>query len=177
MISNTAFEFLRSQKNVEPATEDFVLRRLKGKCTGADMLTAFENGIGGQYGKVYSLDAATLIGWVEKHQQSKNSSRGYMETGLLNPEDPRFDLTNDDWIKEANKCFTSFLNGVSESHFHPFVYDRMMLDQKIDINAYLKHFREGDDERREVVKAKQLVLRDVFLTYKSNGWTQVYLIR
>lgn len=169
MVSNTAFEFLRQHKKVEPETEALVLKRVSGKITTSDLLTCFEKGITGEFGKVYSLDPQTLIGWVTQFLRSKTSSKNYLETGLLPPDKPFFDLGNDDWMKEANKCLTSFLNGVSESYFHPNVYDRMMLDGKIELNACMKY---GDN----VIEAKQKVLRDVFLTYKSKGWSRIYFV-
>lgn len=182
MISTTnpAFEFLRKHKPVSDETETLVMKKTLGRITQSELFTVFENGISGQYGKVYSLDPQTLLSWVEAYKRGKNSSKSYMESGLVNPSvgmcHPDYPGGLDDWHKEANKCLTSFLNGVSESHFHPHVYDRMMLDGKIKINDCLKYL-EKEYEEKDVTAAKQKVLRDVFLSYKSNGWTQVYFIK
>ena len=176
MILNAAFEFLRRHKQVSHETETLVMKRISGKVTSSELLEIFEKGITGEFGKVYSLDPQTLIGWVEAANRSKNSSQGYMSQGLLDPDKKYFEFGNDDWMREANKCLTSFLNGVSESQFHPHVYDRMMLDGKIEMNSCVKHLPEEYMEP-DVITAKQTVLRSVFLTYKSNGWNQVYFIK
>jgi hypothetical protein len=173
-MGNQAFEFLRQYKQVSPETEELVLKRAKNIST-VDLVKIFENGISGQYGKVYSCDPQTLLGWIEASHKSRNASGAYLDKGLLPATvkitDREYLSSVDDWCKEANKCLTSFLNGVSESYFHPHVYDRMMLDGKISLNACMKYVT-GDN----VDEAKQRVLRDVFLTYKSKGWNQVYFV-
>lgn len=174
-MNNQAFEFLRQHKNVSTETEELVLERVNGRVSTVEMVKIFKDGISGQYGKVYSCDPQTLLGWIEASQKAKNSSGAYLDKGLLPPSvslvDKEYLSSVDDWCKEANKCFTSFLNGVSESYFHPHVYDRMMLDGKIQLNTCMKYVK-GDN----VTEAKQKVLRDVFLTYKSNGWNRVYFV-
>jgi hypothetical protein len=50
-----------------------------------------------------------------------------------------------------------------------------MIDGKIQVNAYRKHY-PGDD-LEEIYKAQRKVLRDVFSEYKSNGFTTVYFIK
>lgn len=176
-LTSPAFEFLRKHKQVSEETESLVMKRLKGKITQDELFTVFERGITGEFGKVYSLDPQTLIGWVQAHQKQKTTSRDYMNSGLVSISEPHFDFNNDDWMKEANKCLTAFLNGVSEQYFHPSVYDRMMLDGKIELNASMKYVQQKEGEFKGVVEAKQKVLRDIFLTYKSKGWNQVYFIR
>lgn len=173
-VSNTAFEFLRQHKDVSEEIEKFVMKRVGGRLSSKEMLNAFENGISGEYGKIYSLDAQTLLGWIGKYQAAKQSSTHYLETGLLSVSHPIWD--NIEWEKEANKCFTAFLNGVSESNFNIGVYDRMMIDGKIELNAYMEFFQETGNEAADVIRAKQAVLRKVFKEYKSKGWVSVYMI-
>lgn len=172
MITSPAFDILRQFKDVSKETEDFVMKRIKGKISNSEMISCFENGLAGQYGKVYKADPETILGWVEKFKSQKSNTTNYLSSGLLAVDYPTWEVV--EWDKEANKCLTSFLNGVSESYFNPGVYDRMMVDGKIQINAYLKHLTGESPE--EIIKAKQKVLRDVFLSYKSKGWISVYLV-
>lgn len=175
MITNPAFEFLRKHKQVSEETETLVMKKVRGRVTQDELFTVFENGITGQYGKIYSLDPQTLMTWVETYSKGKNSSKNYLSTGLEPVTTPTWE--NIEWDKEANKCFTAFLNGVSETYFHPAVYDRMMLDGKIKINAYIKYFTETGNHPYDVQTAKQKILRDTFWGYKSTGWTFVYFIK
>lgn len=172
-VNNLAFDFLRQHKEVKPETETLVMKKIKGKMSNSDLLQCFENGITGQYGKVYSLDPQTLIDWVDKFQRGKTSNKHYLDSGLLPVGTPSWEVV--DWDKEANKCLTAFFNGVAEDNFHPAVYDRMMIDGKIQINDCMKYLKDGYSES-DVTKAKQKVLRDVFGKYKAKGWSQVYFI-
>lgn len=177
---NPAFEFLKRHKEVSEETQELVMKKIKGKISQSELITAFENGISGQYGKVYKADAQTLIGWVEAFQKGKNAVNSYLESGLVNPDEKvtgrNYPGNVTEWMKEANKALVSFLNGVSENHFHPHIYDRLLLDGKIRLNQYSKYFVATDNVDEDVKRAKQKVLRDVFLTYKSNGWSHVYFI-
>lgn len=170
---NPAFEFLRRHKQVSDETETLVMKRCVG-ISQNDLLTIFENGISGQYGKVYSLDPQTLLSWVSEFKKGRESPKNYLSSGLLPVDYPTRDVV--DWDKEANKCFTAFLNGVSEANFNPGVYDRMVVDGKIKLNAYMEFFTDSGDTAKQVIVAKQRVLRNVFITYKSNGWATVYFI-
>ena len=56
-MNNPAFEYLRQFKEVKSVTEELVLKTIKKKyhnITIDDLTNAFENGITGEYGKVYS---------------------------------------------------------------------------------------------------------------------------
>jgi len=167
MIPNPAFEHLRKFKPVSADTEELCMRKFRG-LKNSDLLEAFENGISGRYGKVYSLDPQTIIGWVDQH---KKKNTVYLDKGLLDPNKNYFELGVDDWIKEANKCYIAYLNGTGEACFHPGVYDRMMLDRKIEINACAKYL---NDDFSNVTEAKQKVLRDKFGWMRSHGWNDVY---
>lgn len=175
---NPAFEMIRKHKKVEQETENLVLKLSRGKISQDEMITAFENGISGQYGKFISADSQTLMSWINQFLSGKNKSSNYLESGLLDPEMKvtahHYPQKAEDWCKEANKCFTAFLNGVQPSNFHPHVYDRMMLDGKIMLNAYKKYLN-GIDENA-VNRAKQFILKEIFSEYKQKGWASVYLI-
>lgn len=181
-LRNLAFEFLRQHKNVEDSVEELVCRKSRGRIIEREMLTVFENGIAGQYGKIYSLDAATLLMWIDKYLGQKSSSANYLDAGLLSPsiritDYLRYPCNLDEWLKEANKCYTAFLNGVNETNFHPHVYDRMMLDGKININDYLQHLTVISQDMEENIKlAKQRVLAKVFRHYREQSFTYVYFI-
>lgn len=189
---NPAFEMVRKHKKVEQETENLVIKLSRSKITQDEMITAFENGIAGKYGKFIAADTQTLMGWIKQFLASKNNSKNYLESGLL---DIRTKITDfkypsgvNDWCMEANKCFTAFLNGVDPINFHPHVYDRMMLDNKVELNAYKKYLPaviqnepHSVDEiehffNSHITPAKQMILRDVFNYYRSKGWKSVYLI-
>lgn len=172
-MNNPAFELIRRHKEVSIETETLVLKKVSGKITSTELITIFENGISGQYGKVYSMDPQTLLSWVTQYINSKNSAKNYLEAALLPLNTPSWETI--EWDKEANKCYRAFLNGVNEQYFHRCVYDRMMIDGKIQINAYQKYYR-GDDLEK-VYEAQRKILRDTFLTYKSQGFTHVYFIK
>jgi len=168
----TAFDYLRQFKDVDPETERLVKKKTYG-ISETQLLTIFEKGISGDYGKVYKCDPQTILGWVADWRKGQDKSGNYLQTWLLDPTGKYFDLKNEDWFREANKCLTAFLSGTGEACFNPGVYDRMMLDGKIQLNACMKYLGKGYQDS-EVISAKQKVLRDVFLTYKSNGWSKVY---
>lgn len=174
---NPAFELLRKYKKVDSETESLVLKRIKGTISQDDLLTIFEKGVAGEYGKFIVADPQTLLGWVNQFKASKNKPSNYLSSGLLDPSTAitsvNYPQKTEDWCREANKCFTAFLNGVTVFNFHPHVYDRMMLDGKITANAYKKYLT-GIDENA-VEKAKQSFLKEVFSAYRQKGWTKVYL--
>lgn len=182
MTRNMAFEFLRDHKNVEDTVENLVLKKCRGRISESELLTCFENGIGGQYGKIYNLDAATLLSWIDKFIEKRNKSANYLDAGLLDhnikiTDYLRYPGNTEDWEKEANRCYTAFLNGVKEENFHPHVYDRMMLDGKIKLNAYMQKIELWiKDEYERVKLAKQKVLAEVFRQYRGMDFKYVYFI-
>lgn len=179
MISlNPAFDFLRKYKPCEQHTEELVMKKVRGKNSQDELITIFEKGVTGEFGKFVVADPQTLLGWVAQYNSTKNSASNYLQTGLL---DVKLGMSahgypwqKEDWEKEANKCLTAFINGVSEAYFHPHVYDRMMLDGKISMNAY-KEFTTSENEE-EIIRARQKVLAKVFTEYKKKGWHTVYFI-
>lgn len=182
---NPAFQFLSDHKKFEPSVEDLVMKKVKWKypnLTSNDLVAIFERGILGDYGKVYKIEPDVLMGWIEASQKAKNSATSYLSTGLVNPMTKMTDYGYpgglDDWHKEANKCFTSFLSGVHEGCFHPHVYDRLVLDGKIQLNTCCKYLKDPKDSNdSEVMAAKQRVLKDFFLTARGDGKTYIYFIK
>ncbi len=182
-ITNIAFDFLRKHKQVSEEVEKLVLQKVKNRVSNTELVTIFENGISGQYGKVYSLDAATLIGWVNQYQASKSKSVGTLGGNLLNPNIPTtsayYPQSYKDWQIEVNKAYTAYLSGVSETEFHPDIYQRLMCDipARIELGAIKKYV--PDDywlklSPAEINKAMQLCIRDYFAECKSRGWDSVY---
>ena len=121
----------------------------------------------------YKLDPQTLVGWLSAVKTPKNASGGYLTEGLLDPMKKYHELGLSDWMQEANKCFLKFCEGVGIEYFHPSVYDTLMLSGKIELNTCMKYLTDGYTDQ-DVISAKQKVLRDVFITYKSKGWNQLY---
>ena len=79
-MTNPAFEYLRQFKEVKQATEDLVLRTLKRKhpnITIEDLTNAFELGLTGEFGKVYSADPQCLISWVDEYMSKRSSKKSY----------------------------------------------------------------------------------------------------
>lgn len=177
MVNTPAFDLIRQFKEVDSDTESLVLKRVRNKITQTEMMEAFEKGVAGDYGKFYTADPQTLITWVNKYLSGKDSAKNYLQSGLV---DKRTHVTHpnypDDFQKEANKCFTAFVNGVSPLEFHPHVYDRLMVDNKIPMNCYLKYFEPTGNESEDVMIAKQKVLKDFFTYCKKKGWTYLYMI-
>jgi hypothetical protein len=173
-MNNPAFDFLRTHKKVSEETESLVMKKT-GDLRSNELLTIFEKGISGEYGKIYSLDPATLLGWVKEYR-SKNKS-GTTSDALLNVHEKYFEITANEWRREINRCYTAFLNGVSEYNFNPGTYDKLMLDGHIELNACMKYIERqptGDYDPGSVTTGKQKYLRDYFLTCKSKGLSFIY---
>jgi hypothetical protein len=176
LTANSAFELLRNFKEVSEETEKLVLAIVSRKhrdLTIKELSQIFESGIAGEYGKIYTLDPQTILSWIDKYEKNKNSAKDYLEGPLLSVNTPGFETI--DWLKEANKCYQAFLRGISEIYFHHCVYDRMMLDDKIKLNAYRK-FYQGDDIN-EIHRAQQKIIKEVFMKMKDQGLTYVYFIK
>ena len=175
---NPAFDYLRRFKKVSDETEELVMKVIKKRypeISMNDLVNIFESGISGDYGKVYSADPETILDWIRKHITNKGQQRSYYETPLLTADitmyDNRYPEKQEDWNKEVNKAFTAFLNGVSTTQMHPHIYDRLMVDSKIPLNAYLRHYTT------DVTIAKQKTLGDYFNDCKQKGFTYIYFIK
>lgn len=175
---NPAFELLKKYKKVDPDTEGLVLKRIKGRVSQDDLITIFEKGVAGEYGKFIVADPQTILSWVNQFETGKNSASNYLHAGLLPTNTKmtahKYPTKAEEWHMEANKCYNAYLSGVDPSNFHPHVYDRMMLDGKIKQNDYLKHYNGNDEE--QIKEAKQTILREVFNSYRSKNYSYVYLI-
>ena len=140
-------------------------------------MNIFELGISGEFGKVYSADPETLIGWVQEYQKKSNNKKSYYESGLAHPSltilSDGYPSGLDDWHKEVNKAFTKWLGGTGCDNFHPHIYDRLMIDNKIKMNSYKKYFNGTTN----VDTAKQLCISDFFLIAKQYGLTQIYNVK
>jgi hypothetical protein len=177
-MNNPAFEYLRQFKKVSDETEELVIKFVKKKypeISVNELVTIFENGIAGEFGKIYSADPETILEWIRKHTIKKGSERSYYETPLLTKDvsiyDSRYPQRTEDWLKEVNKAFTAYLNGVSVYEMHEHIYDRLMVDSKIEMNSYLNYFTEN------VQQAKQQYLKDYFENCKMKGLNQIYFIK
>jgi len=177
-MSNPAFEYLRQFKKISNETENLVIKIIRKRYPEISMnelVTIFENGITGEYGKVYSLDPETIIDWVRTFTNKKGQQRSYYDTPLLTADisiyDSRYPDKQDEWNKEVNKGFTAYLNGVSTKEMHPHLYDRLMVDGKIEFEAYLKYYNGSVD------LAKQMILNDFFYEQKKKGYNYIYYIK
>lgn len=177
-MTNPAFEYLRQFKKVSPETEQLVIKFIKKKYPEISLLELskiFENGIAGEYGKIYSADPETILDWIRKHIQKKGSERSYYETPLLTKDvtiyDSRYPQRTEDWLKEVNKAYTAYLNGTSVFEMHEHIYDRLMVDNKIEMNGYLQCFTNN------VQQAKQIYLKGYFDYCKKKGMNEIYFIK
>jgi len=177
-MTNVAFEYLRQFKKVSNEVEELVMKLLKKRfptIKANELVDIFEKGIAGDYGKIYTIDPETLLDWVKSYMNRKGQANSYYETPILPPHvsmtDVNYPQKMEDWHKEVNKSFTAFLNGVSTLDMHPHIYDRLMVDGKIQLNAYQKYYQE------DVNKAKQLILKDYFNEAKKKGYSYIYFIK
>lgn len=177
---NPAFELIRKHKPCNDDTEELVMKRIRGKISAVDLITAFENGLAGDYGTLYKADPQTLIDWVDQFLSKRNSAKNYLGAPLLSPNisitHPLYPTTIDEWHKEINKCYTCFLNGVTEDNFHPDCYSRLTMDSRIEFYSCDKYYQKSNKTDNDFKVAKQLSLRDYFLTCKAKGWTFIYFI-
>lgn len=178
MVNTPAFDLIRQFKEVHPETERLVLRRLKTKLTQTEIFEAFEKGVAGDYGKFIAADPQTLISWGNKYLSEKDSSKNYLDSGLIPVDikytDRRYPLDADEWKKEVNKCYHAFLKGVSSEYFHPLCYTQMQFDDKIALNEYMKETKS--EELPQIHRAQQKIMAEKFAQYKKLGYENVYLI-
>lgn len=177
-MNNLAFEYLRQFKKVSEDTEELVMKLLKRRYPDIGMnelVQIFEQGIAGDFGKVYAADPETILDWVKESMKRKGRQSSYYEAPILSPHVSIIDLDYpqkmEDWQKEVNKAFTAFLNGVSTRDMHPHLYDRLMVDGKIPMNSYHKYLDNSVDE------SKQRFLADYFTDCKNRAYTYIYFIK
>ncbi len=179
-MTNPAFDYLRQFKEVKPVTEELVLKTLKRKypeITIVDLTNAFELGLTGEFGKVYSADPQCLIGWVDEYMNKRKTKGSYYEEGLLDNTititDYRYPTRTEDWIKEVNKCYNAYLRGINVTNMHPHVYDRLVIDRKID-RKYLDNILPQDYKPEDIRKAKYSLLKQFFEYAKTQGVDKIY---
>lgn len=178
-MSNAAFDYLRTFKPVSEETEDLVIRKIRTRypeLTMKNVIECFENGVCGDYGDYYSLDPRTLLSWIHKFTNNNLQADRYLNQPLVNPNLKRTDVsyptTADQWKKETNKAYASYLENEDITLFHPDVYFRLSLDDRIDKNACTSYINQN----YEIPFAMQSVVGDYFKMCKENGLTKIYPI-
>lgn len=190
-MRNPAFEFLRQFKQVSEVTEELVTKNLKKRfpnITIEKLTEVFEKGISGDYGKVYAMDVQTILGWVEDYMRKQGSTKHYLDKGLLDPSvkitDPLYPTGLKEWYEEVNRCYNAYLRGVKVENFHPHVYDRLVMDNKLHHSDFVSRmspeaesqYRAGnfDNLGSEIRKGKHKCIAEHFMEYKENGQDKIY---
>lgn len=178
IATNTAFEFLREHKEVKAEVENLVMKKVRGRFTQNELLTIFEDGISGKYGKVYTLDAQTLLDWISKAQAAKSKSSTFVDGNLLDPNTPvsstRYPTKPVEWNREANKAYTAYLSG--NDGWHPHLYHHLVMDGKIALKSMQKYTPKEYPlcPPAEIDKAMKLAVKDFFSGCKSKGYNFIY---
>lgn len=177
MIQEPAFELLRQFKNVSTDTELLTMKVVKKRyshLSPQDLYNIFEMGIQGEFGKLYSADPQTLIGWVDEYCKKQSKRVSYYEKPILPPSvkitDREYPTNYTEWQKEINKCYTAFLGGTPVTHFHPDIYFRLQLDGRIQLNDYKEFYTTEDDWDISRIR----VIERYFTYQKMNGANQIY---
>jgi hypothetical protein len=190
-MRNPAFEFLRQFKQVSEVTEELVTKNLKKKfpnLTIEQLTDIFEKGISGDYGKVYAMDVQTILGWVEDFMRNQGSQKHYLDSGLLDPSihitDVRYPTGIREWNQEVNKCYNSYLKGVKPEYFHPHVYDRLVMDNKIHHSDFIKYmssdaqtmYKDGQYESVgiDIRRGKHKSIEVYFNYHREQGHDKIY---
>jgi len=110
-MNNPAFDYLRQFKKVTSETEQLVTKFIKKKYPEigmSELVQIFENGITGEYGKVYTADPDTILDWIRKHNSNTGQQRSYYVTPMLSKDVTMYDANypdkQEEWNKEVNKC-------------------------------------------------------------------------
>lgn len=190
-MRNPAFEFLRQFKQVSEVTEELVTKNIKKKfpnLTIEQLTEIFEKGISGDYGKVYAMDVQTILGWVEDYMRKQGSAKHYLDSGLLDPSihitDVRYPTGIREWNQEVNKCYNAYLRGVKPENFHPHVYDRLVMDNKLhhsdfinQMSAYAQEqYKAGNYEgiSSDIRKGKHQSIVNYFNIHREQGHDKIY---
>ena len=177
---NTAFEFLRQHREVKPDVEDLVLRKMRYSCSESEMLSAFENGITGKYGKIYLLDAQTLIKWINNFKNEGKDDGIWINSVLIDPgisqHHKDYPLTNKQWNRQINKAFMTYKSGLSETRWHPDMYSYLVLDDKIKLGALKKYAPKNypDCDMADIYRAMQLCIKEFFAMCDKSGMQFIY---
>jgi len=180
-----AFLYLRKFNDVSAETEDLVCKRISGRVSSSELIKCFENGIAGEYGKVYKADPETIMMWVKKFINNKVSAKNYLDSGLI-PVSVNGVYVSDltDWMKETNKCYMAFVSGVSEEYFHHYVYKCLVTDDRIKKEDYQRYYKfnpfefeqNGFVETEEMKSAMRKSVRDYFANCKAKGFDKIYFV-
>lgn len=190
-MKNPAFEFLRQFKQVSEVTEELVTKNIKKKfpnLTIEQLTEIFEKGISGDYGKVYAMDVQTILGWVEDYMRKQGSAKHYLDSGLLDPSihitDIRYPTGIREWNQEVNKCYNAFLRGVKPENFHPHIYDRLVMDNKLHHSDFIKYmssdaqtmYKEGQYELVgvDIRRGKHKSIDVYFNKQRDQGFDKIY---
>ena len=178
-MSNLAFDYLRSFRNVSQETEDLVIRKIRSRypeLTLKQVIECFENGICGDYGEFYSLDPRTLLSWVSKFVSTNERADRYMNQPLLNPNlkntEPGYPSQSDQWMRETNKAYANYLDTDDITKYHPDIYDRLALDGRIDKDSCTPYIQKN----YHIPYAKQTAVGDYFKICKEKGINKIYSI-
>ena len=178
-MSNAAFDYLRSFKQVSEETEDLVIRKIRKlypELTMKQVIECFENGLCGDYGEYYTLDPRTLLSWISKFTNNNSQNNKYLNQPLINPTlkitDIGYPTSPEQWMRETNKAYVSYLNNGDVTLFHPDIYDRLSLDQRIDRDACTFYIAKN----YHVPYAKQTAVGNYFNSCKFNGIGLIYTL-
>lgn len=178
-MSNAAFDYLRTFKQVSEETEDLVIRKIRTRypeLTMKNVIECFENGVCGDYGDYYSLDPRTLLSWISKFTNNNSQTDKYINQPLVKPSlqitDAGYPTSPEQWMRETNKAYTSYLKNGDVTLFHPDIYDRLSLDQRIDREDCTKYI----EKNYHIPFAKQTAVGDYFKVCKENGLLKIYSI-
>ncbi len=177
---NTAFEFLRQHKEVRQEVESLVLRKMYYTATEGEMLAAFENGISGKYGKIYTLDAQTLIKWINNFKNEGKEGDLWINSTMIGADIGQhhkdYPLTNKQWNQQVNRAYMAHKSGLNERLFHPDLYSYLVLDDKIKLGSLKKYtppeYPECSDE--EIKAAMRKVVKDFFIECDKRGMQFIY---
>jgi hypothetical protein len=189
-MANPAFDYLRKHKDVSPDTEALIVKMISKKYPGIstnELITIFEIGVTGQYGKFLHADAQHIFSWIKQYRESQSKGAGYLTTSLLpadiKPTSGSYPTKMEDWCREINKCYHAFLQGVSCDNFMYEIYDRMVLDGKMNIGDLKRftqkdypHYESDDLMWKDVNQAKQKAVARFFKVLKEYGKNEVYFI-
>lgn len=180
-MTNPAFDYLRQFKDVKSSVEDLVLKTLKRKyanITIEDLTNAFDLGLTGEFGKIYSVDSECIIKWVDEYMSKRTDKRSYYDQPLLDKNtkisDRKYPQKADEWIKEVNKSYTAYLKGYSVYNMHPDLYFGLSFNDRIHYSYYYKYLPDAEYRPEDIARAKQTAIAEFFEASKQNGQDKIF---
>lgn len=170
----TPFDYLRKFKEVSEETETLVNK--KAYLGYGELLKCFENGISGLYGKVYSLDPQTLLGWVRQYKNDNSAVKAQSAplSSHATVTSREYPQGNNEWYNVCNNSFTAFLGGAAPETIHPDIYDWLVLEGKIDFGSLKKIPGYPEITEIEISKGKQGFVAKYFRECSNKGWNKIY---